>query len=194
MRVLSVLTLLLGLLASPSDATLIYEYNGKNFDAFTGSVYDSTDHVTLVFSTESSLAGYATLTDITGLVTAFSISDGVNTLTDADAYGLFRVQTSSSGDIINWLFSTVEPKVASLGDPSILITTRNLVSDVFDAGVMGPCGQVSGNLCVGVIIQERGLRQNDPGVWTRSVPEPSALLLLASGLVGLAAWARRMTA
>ena len=98
-RILSVFILLLGVLASPSDATLIYEYNGKNFNAFTGSVYDATDHVALVFSTESSLAGYATLTDITGLVTAFSISDGVNTLTDADAWAVVRVQTNSSGDI-----------------------------------------------------------------------------------------------
>jgi hypothetical protein len=130
---------------------------------FFASGPDATDHVTVVFSTESSLSGYATLTDITGLVTAFSISDGVNTLTDANAWAIVRVQTSSSGDILNWLFSAIEPKVASLGTPSTLITTRNLVSDVFDAGVMGPCGQVAGNLCVGVITQERGTTSERSG-------------------------------
>jgi hypothetical protein len=160
-------------------------------------VYTTTDFVSgfieLLAPLDASLVG--------GFVTpvSFSFSDGVNTITSANAPSIasFEFWTDGSGQIVNWAVNVFE------FNPGVFrrtVQTLNLPGTLgTDEGTSVLCGPVvdcidaAGNLNLDPLYAQFGRNDALPGVWTTAatpVPEPETLSLLNIGLLG-AAFARR---
>jgi hypothetical protein len=97
------LALGIALVSSPAaHADVIYTYTGNDFTRFTGP-YTGTDKVTATITLANPLGASLALTAVTPL--AFTLSDGVQTLTDAtpSLQDRFDFTTDSSGTIKYWL-------------------------------------------------------------------------------------------
>lgn len=165
----------------PAMASVTYTYIGHDFTTYQ-SPYKSTDHVSgsLTFSTP--LPRNLTYSDLAGYSIFFSFTDGVQTLTNigtnANAY-LFDpyAATNSSGAISEWSFSFINGS-----NSSDKIVTQDHSSAIGDLGQKQIC--LKGFGC----LNYQG-STTSPGRWP--VPEPSTILVLGSGLLGLAVTYRR---
>jgi hypothetical protein len=175
---------LLVLVSSPAArADAIYTYSGSDFTVSknpsllpTGVVALS-GSMTLAAPLGSNFSGNVT-------PTAFSFTDGTTTLTQLNAplaNDLFSFTTNSSGAIISW---DVQLCMAAPGCPMPLIyfETVNTPRWGTDDAILYLAANGSSG---------EAYNSSSPGVWSdpTAAPEPSALLLLGSGLVGLiGAW------
>jgi hypothetical protein len=116
--------------------------------------------------------GIGTPTAMDPLV-AFVITDGAVTLNLTDGFNIFLV-TGSGGQIVSWFVGGCASPCSS----AINIDTQfGLPSPFATLGLDGSSQGSSGTLLAD--------NRDDPGKWT-SVPEPSSLLILGAGILGLA--------
>jgi len=177
------------LFVQPLYATTTYSYTGSNLGpdpGYTFAPFTSSDYVHGYFQVNSPLsADLPNMTDITGLVTNFWFTDGVDTFTPstpgiADS---LLVQTSSTGAIVAWSLD--------LDSSQGIILSCNLDFSGSDScspgngwGVGGAGDEV---FHVGGAV---GVVEASPGSWT--APEPSVLSLVGNGLFLIVVFRRRM--
>jgi hypothetical protein len=121
---------------------------------------------------------------ISSTVSSFVITDGPGTTItqmDTDAVVEFAIDTAGDGSIVYW---TVEVFSAASLPYDIMFTDNGIGGSSDSTLLLGPTGIGFGE----------GGELNDPGSWvfeTVATPEPTTLLLLGSGLLGLLALAAR---
>jgi hypothetical protein len=193
MRALSLLSAVVSLAVAPAAMALTYGYSGNNYtliidNPVPAGTYTNAMSVSGSFTIAGTLAPNLGLTDISGLVTAYSFSDGRNTHTQLNSafVGAFNVATDGAGQIIEWQLTTADgPPGVNPGDQRQVILTSNIPGFVLDRGLLQECVGASG--CQ--VRSDVGQVANAAGVWG-IVPEPSTALLLSAGLVAVA-WGRR---
>jgi hypothetical protein len=163
-------------LPMPMLADTRYSYTGNDFTSTTPALfnaYSTTDSVTGWFSVSSPLGD-----NFSGTVTpnAFSFTDGVQTLTDQTFYFIgdsFDLTTDGSGNIVSWDVNL------DVFDPLGIFIESNMGGDVGSDFLDG-----SGS-------------NTTPGSWSSpyyvpaATPEPGSLMLLGTGLLGVAGTVRR---
>lgn len=154
-------------------ATITYTYTGNSFTDVSGP-YTTSDTVTGFVTFNSPLGANMPLTAETP--TAFSFSDGVQTITSANATSTdFIFTTGHSGEIVGWL---------------VEVETSGGV-DLIESGNEGPGTSED----IGLMDVGRGFNTSNPGVWTgggASVPDSgSTILLLLVSIAALSVVGRR---
>jgi len=166
-------------------ADAVYTYTGTGFTNF--------DNPTLLPTGVVALNGSVTLAtalgdNFNGFVTpaAFSFSDGATMITQANVslpYDSFYFLTNSSGAIVNW-----DVELCAVGPscpiPVDYVESINTSSSTDDYSLYIDAGGTYGF----------AYNLSSPGAWvgpTVTTPEPSALLMLGSGLIGLFGVRRR---
>lgn len=138
-------------LATEAGAQATYSYTGHEFQIVRGS-YTTSDKVVITFSLPTPLAA-GTTTDISGLVSSYTFSDGVQTLTQANSTLIdSSVTTDGSGAPLYWSLAAFEtPLPDTVGDPLYGITLgRTDVNIVAEMGIRGfPCLFVTNGVCLG---------------------------------------------
>jgi hypothetical protein len=157
-------------------ATATYEYTGNPFVQATPP-YTTSDFVSGSLTFTSARGPNQVVDTVGGIprLVAFSFTDGVQTLTSANAsVGIGFVDTNGAGEISDWGFS-----VNSLAANGSIETADDFATTtiVDEGSTTFAGGQVFGN----------------PGIWTL-VPEPSTFTLSALGLSLLATAMRRKQA
>jgi len=165
--------------APRADAITIYTYTGNPFTDFWGSPnpYTTSDYVHGYFTTAAPLAASLTDYDITGVVLSWVFHDFADNhlpITSGPPAGFIltdtQVSTDGSGNIVEWKIGVTNGTL-----PVHYISTYNtlgVTTDIDDGSLFGAAMYGAWNI-------------NSPGTWTMT-PEPSALVLLGAGIVGLA--------
>jgi len=157
------------LTAASVQANITYQYIGNPFTDVINP-YTLTDRVTLSVEFASPLGANMAFTDVTPLVVAFSVSDGVQTKTQPLSFNdLFEIGTGPSGLPQDWFIEVHTPT------GTILTNTAAGDGGGLDFGPQG-----SNNLT--------------PGVWSVSSAAPDAgstLPLLSLSVTALGVAARR---
>jgi hypothetical protein len=192
------------LTAATAHGSVIYTYTGHTFGetyldggTIPGDVYTTGDRVTIVFELAAPLG--AGISDAVITPVRFALADGVNTLTGANATQVtFVLSTSVSGHISNWqIVASMDSEVGgSLVSQSIASYHRfNVGLSVGDSAWDRRCvfTPAKDDCLVGETVPSSYVQFGDvrgPGTWEvrneppSSVPEPSALLLIATGVLG----------
>jgi PEP-CTERM motif len=189
-------------------ADTMYTYTGNAFNiGVSDSNADPNGPVLAPFTTSDSISGwftvasplasniaYSPLNAIT--VTGYSFSDGIDTFSSAiepASYTQFIIQTDASGAIDQWRIVLQGGALNTQGEDNNLLT-RNI------SGPYGTTTTDNGNIALYPAGFVEAYNVDTPGTWTdnapspSSVPEPSSLILLSTGALGLAASLRRRLA
>jgi len=190
-RIVLAATLLFLMLApfASLQADVTYAYTGLSLGPDppnTFAPYTSADSVSGYITLSSPLAAnLANMTDITGQITAFSYSDGVQTYTQASALGVedFKVATDASGAIDAWAIEVG-------ADSSHFILSCNRDFSLSDGCSPGNGWGIGGAADEVFFSPAVAITEGTPGSFVET-PEPSGLLLLGSGLAGMGLRMRR---
>jgi hypothetical protein len=170
------------LLGSPAArANVILTYTGNDFNSFSAgqTTYTTADKVTASINLASPLGDDHPFFTVTPL--AFSISDGVQTLTNKTpgVGDVFVFETNSTGVITFWDFHAGVGATSTVGSVNLLFPP----GEVFDFG----------NMTLPTIGFQQGAVHGDPGSFiATTVPEPPTVSLLGGGLLSLSLlWLRR---
>jgi hypothetical protein len=148
--------------------------------------YTTSDFVTGYFSLNTPLAdNLPNMTDITSLVTDFSFTDGVQTFNQSDSlmFEEFEVATNNQGAIDAWAIEL------GSGYQNVFISCDGDLSGT-DACSPGNGWGIGGAADEAFDSGSVALREAAPGRWS-ATPEPSALMLFGSGILGVAGAVRR---
>jgi len=148
--------------------------------------YTTSDVVTGYFSLNTPLADdLPNMTNITSLVTDFSFTDGVQTFNQSDSlmFEAFEVATNSQGAIDAWAIEL------GSGYQNVFISCSGDLSGT-DACSPGNGWGIGGAADEAFDSGSVALREAEPGRWS-ATPEPSALILFGSGILGVAGMVRR---
>jgi hypothetical protein len=183
---LAISLLVLGL-GAPAQADETYTYTGNPFTTFSG---------TAACSPVCSLSGSFTISSALGdnfapaflTLESFSFTDGGFTFTPTNtAAGIqgIKVGTNSTGQINVW---EIDLATASVGGIYKGIYGTIQTGFIFDESYVYD-QNTSSYLAL-------ASNSDNPGTWTASsstasVPEPSGLILLGMGLLGVVTWSRR---
>jgi hypothetical protein len=157
------------LTAASVQANITYQYIGNPFTDVNGP-YTLTDRVTLSVEFASPLGANMAFTDVTPLVVAFSVSDGVQTKTQPLSFDdHVEIGTGPSGLPQDWFIElhTLNGEILTQG--------------FSDGGVFDP-------------LTAHGVNNGTPGVWSVSSAAPDAgstLPLLSLSVTALGVAARR---
>jgi len=150
--------------------TFTYTYTGNNFTSVI-SPYTTSERLTGTFELSAALPANLDFANESSLVTSFTMSDGVQTLTSPGAFvEFFRFSTDSAGTITLW-----DVEVANSSGTAPSMETLNFGFASSDQGSL--TNFVS------------GINNGAAGIWTVSsttpVPEPGTLGMVFSSLLGL---------
>ena len=168
------------LVPTAASADTVYTYTGNNFNVVHGSDFTTSDRVSGYFVLPTPVPANSGFSDPPANTPIYNFTNGVETLTNQTAQdATFQFSTDAQGNISQW-FILIDSTHGSLA-------TSNYGADISldeDNGTYDPTGGgTSANLQYGQI-------DADPGTWTTSTsaptPEPSSLLLLSTGLLGVA--------
>jgi hypothetical protein len=172
--------LVLGIAPSARAGT-VYIYTGTDFTSFTNpgqlpaGVVGLGGSVTLSTALGDNFSGFVT-------PAAFSFTDGATTITQANEslpYDSFYFVTNSSGAIVSW-----DVELCAAG-PSCEIPVDYVESINTSGGTDDYSLYINSGGTYGM-----AWNVSSPGAWVVT-PEPSALLMLGSGLIGLVGVSRR---
>ena len=184
---------LVAFFSTSASAATFYSYVGKEFTTVTdstpplGATFSTGDFVAVSLEFASPLSPNLVDSDVTALLLSFTAQAGTLELTDANAVLVedLTVTTDGAGEIVGWVFNTFQPPPYVVGQEYGQILTS---SGTQDLALLRNCQTLFDSSCISS--DDRGNVLFDPGTWSL-VPEPSTALLLATGLVGLAAQGRK---
>jgi len=167
--------------APGARAITIYTYTGNPFTNFSPvgppNPYTTSDYVHGYLTTAAPLAASLSAYDITAVVLSWEFNDFADNhlpITSGPPAGFYltdtNVSTDGSGNIVEWKIGVTNGTL-----PVHYISTfatSGYAADIDSGDLNAQVGPMAWNV-------------NSPGTWTIT-PEPSALLLLGSGILGLA--------
>ncbi len=171
-------------LAAPAKADSVESYTGNTYTnvSVPSSGYTTASFITATLTFQNPLPANASLAygygglgrpTATDPLLAFSISDGSQTFNLSNGLNIFLV-TGSQGQIVSWFVGACGAPCSS----ALNIDTQFGLPGPF--ATLGADGSTQGSYGTAL-----AYNNDDPGKWT-TVPEPSSLLMLGAGILGLA--------
>ena len=189
-------TYILVFTASSVNAATIYTYTGNNFTIATAP-YTTSMNITLQFETASPISGTGSMINISSEILSYTISDGINTLTETDSRIdlLINIDTIT-GQPAEWAIHVTNEFGKSVGD--VVNRMRTVYHDFSggpDSALQAECVimPIEGGECMGLTGGASADAFHSPGLsgtWS-VVPTPAAVWLFGSGLICLIGFAKR---